>query len=300
MSLVFFSYGDADMCWIINDKIRFIPEEKKLISLAKPELHVVLTRPASRCLELLLEASPDMVSQNDIFEKVWRDNAKTTPLNTLYQNISIIRRGLNEASETSESYITTVPRKGFRISSSINVVRESDENSGISEGEINSLYLPEAIDNTEEATREEDNALVENTATPVTLDPLPPVKKKNRRLQWALIPTGGAVLCVALYILASKMVHYSEPDFFSDYDIVREVDGCHFHSKNDDINSYGNFSKFIKIVKDSKVNCEKYPWIYFLSSRTIPTLNAVACKKPFNDEKNRDCTTLIFRGVTSD
>lgn len=288
------------MCWIINDKIRFIPEEKKLISLEKPEQYVVLTRPASRCLELLLEASPDMVSQNDIFQKVWRDNGKSTPVNTLYQNISIIRRGLNEAGETSESYITTVPRKGFRINSTIKVICESAENTQITREETGSLYLPEVSDNNVKRIRQEDNAPEENAVTSVSLASPPQVKRKNSRVLWTLFMTGGAALCIALFFLVSQTVQYSEPDFFSDYEIVREVEGCHFHSKNDDISSYGNFSKFIKVVKDSGVNCKKYPWIYFLSSRTTPALNAVACKKPFNDEQNTDCTTLIFRGVTGD
>lgn len=101
------------MYWIINDNIEFRPDSKKLISVSNPELNVVLTTPASRCLLLLLEASPDVVTQQEFFKKVWEDEGMLVPANTLYQNISIVRRGLRAVGETDRILVATVPRKGF-------------------------------------------------------------------------------------------------------------------------------------------------------------------------------------------
>ncbi|MCT7397406.1 transcriptional regulator, partial [Escherichia coli] len=42
------------MFWIINDNIKFCPEKNLLVSMTRPELSVILTTPASRCLVLLL------------------------------------------------------------------------------------------------------------------------------------------------------------------------------------------------------------------------------------------------------
>lgn len=116
------------MYWIINEFIEFRPASKKLISRRNPELNVVLTSPASRCLLLLLEASPDVVSQQELFKKVWEDEGMYVPTNTLYQNISIVRRGLKAVGETEQTLIATIPRKGFKIEQGVKIVRmASDE-----------------------------------------------------------------------------------------------------------------------------------------------------------------------------
>lgn len=111
------------MYWIINDNIEFRPDSKKLISVTNPEINVVLTTPASRCLLLLLNASPDVVTQQEFFKKVWEDEGMLVPANTLYQNISIVRRGLRAVGETDRILVATVPRKGFQIDKSVKISR---------------------------------------------------------------------------------------------------------------------------------------------------------------------------------
>ena len=93
------------MYWIINKNIEFWPENKRLISLKNPAQSVTLTAPASHCLVLLLEAAPELVSQQVFFKKVWEDEGILVPANTLYQNISIVRRGLRDVGETDNSSI---------------------------------------------------------------------------------------------------------------------------------------------------------------------------------------------------
>ncbi|EMB0566668.1 transcriptional regulator, partial [Escherichia coli] len=109
------------MYWIINDNIEFWPEHRKLISVHNADLNVVLTTPASRCLSLLLEAFPDVVAQQDFFTRVWEEEGMRVPTNTLYQNISIIRRGFRAVGDTTHSLIATVPRRGFKIHNDINI-----------------------------------------------------------------------------------------------------------------------------------------------------------------------------------
>ena len=111
------------MFWIINDNIKFCPEKNLLVSMARPELSVILTTPASRCLVLLLESAPEVVNQRDFFTKVWGEDGMLVPANTLYQNISIIRRGLRTTGETDDTLVATVPRKGFQIKKEVKVAR---------------------------------------------------------------------------------------------------------------------------------------------------------------------------------
>ncbi|EDC2133301.1 transcriptional regulator, partial [Salmonella enterica] len=55
---VMFWHGNNAMLWIINDNIEFNPEMNRLASLSRPDLNIILTTPASRCLRLLLENAP--------------------------------------------------------------------------------------------------------------------------------------------------------------------------------------------------------------------------------------------------
>lgn len=102
------------MYWIINDNIEFWPEHKKLISVHDAELNAILTSPASRCLSLLLEAFPDVVAQQDFFSRVWEEEGMRVPVNTLYQNISIIRRGFRTVGETIIRLLQPCREKGLR------------------------------------------------------------------------------------------------------------------------------------------------------------------------------------------
>ncbi|MDM6888096.1 transcriptional regulator, partial [Enterobacter cloacae] len=67
------------MFWIINDNIKFCPENNLLVSMTRPELSVILTTPASRCLVLLLESAPEVVNQRDLFTKVWGEAGMLVP-----------------------------------------------------------------------------------------------------------------------------------------------------------------------------------------------------------------------------
>ncbi|HFO4471067.1 TPA: transcriptional regulator, partial [Escherichia coli] len=84
---------------------------------------VILTYPAGKCLKLLLDNAYSVVSHNQFFEKVWSDSSAEVATNTLYQNISMIRRSFREISSATifNDVIRTVPRKGFKINEEINI-----------------------------------------------------------------------------------------------------------------------------------------------------------------------------------
>ncbi len=275
------------MFWIINDNIKFCPEKNVLVSLTKPELSVILTTPATRCLALLLESSPEVVNQKEFFDKVWGEDGMIVPANTLYQNISIIRRGLRSAGETSETLVATVPRKGFQIHKSVKVTRVETN----------------VVDSDEPAERMSPEAHpVDFTETPVASIPDVPIesveKKTPRPLRRLFLP---ALLMVISFALGFFTLHHvlrdnPEKDFFRDYTINRTENGCHFFSQNDDIKSIGNFSRFIKIIMNTGLDCKKYPWVYFSSSSNAPALSVLVCRAPYEKKANAGCMTLYFRG----
>lgn len=278
------------MFWIINDNIKFCPEKNVLVSLTNPELSVILTTPATRCLALLLESYPNVVNQKEFFDKVWGEDGMIVPANTLYQNISIIRRGLRSAGETSETLVATVPRKGFQIHKTVKVTRV--ETNVVDSEEPAELTSPEAhaIDATEKPA-----AFIPDSP----VEPVEPVEKNTPRpLRSLFLP---ALLVVISFALGFFTLHHflrdnPDKDFFKDYTINRTENGCHFVSQNDDIKSIGNFSRFIKIIMKTGLDCKKYPWVYFSSSSNAPALSVLVCRAPYEEKANAGCMTLYFRG----
>lgn len=268
------------MLWIINGTIKFDPDKHKLFSLGNPDLNVTLTIPASRCLTLLLEHSPDVVAQKDFLTQVWGEEGMIVPVNTLYQNISIIRRGLRVAGETDETLVSTVPRKGFRIDNSVKVTRISAHDTATDSGSDVEL-------------RPEESPVVVNAVVNPNKNSAKQPKQSRYPIMMLMVLVSFAAGVLALQ---ASRIRISEPDFFKGYTINRVENGCHFISKNDDIKKVGNFTKFKNIIIATGLDCEKYPWVYFSSTSPMPALSAFVCKEPFEVAGGSGCITLYFRG----
>ena len=280
------------MYWIINDNIEFRPDSKKLISVTNPELNVVLTTPASRCLLLLLEASPDVVTQQEFFKKVWEDEGMLVPANTLYQNISIVRRGLRAVGETDRILVATVPRKGFQIDKSVKITR------------IAANQIPETAP---ETLAGEDELDVEYKAdaspefAPAS-EPDPALKTP----QAAKLPRMTSILIMAAaFLIGAMAVHFfwhltDTKPFFRDYDFVEQDQGCRFYPKDDSHDNNSNFTRFKTLILNSGLDCKKFPWVYFPVSRTSPGLSVFVCRKDYVKNPVAGCITLSFRGVESE
>ncbi len=266
-----------------------------LISVKDPNLNVVLTGPAARCLLLLLEASPDIVLQQEFFKRVWEVEGMRVPTNTLYQNISIVRRGLRAVGESDETFIVTIPRKGFQIYEGVRTSLRAEENAA----DTCTDHCPEAA-----------------TAAPQSDTPKQVTTKASfGLLRKTMIFNGGkflaypgrlrTLLIVALLIIGLSLVKampylHDEPSFFSHYTLHEQESGCNFFSKNDDPDSSGNYQIFKARIKDSGLNCHKYPWVYFPSSKTNPTLSAIVCRQEYTTASPSGCISLYIMGNNSE
>ncbi|AKE59872.1 winged helix-turn-helix domain-containing protein [Citrobacter farmeri] len=281
------------MHWIINDNIEFRPDSKKLISVTNPEINVVLTTPASRCLLLLLEASPDVVTQQEFFKKVWEDEGMLVPANTLYQNISIVRRGLRAVGETDQILVATVPRKGFQIDKSVRITRvaaaQATEATDTLQGE-DELDVEYDTDAGPELTPE-DTALPARTVT---------VSQRSR------LPffVGIIAMLAAFFIgaIGTNVVwHFNDTKpFFAGYTFVEQDKGCHFYTTDDSHDNKNSYARFKALILGSGLDCEKYPWVYFPLSQTSPGLAVLVCRKNYLKSAVPGCITLSFRGAGSE
>lgn len=118
------------MFYCINNNVIFDPINHTLTSSKfYPEKDTKINQPASRCLALLIERKGDIITQDDFMNEVWRKHGMEVTVNTLYQNISILRKTLKRAGIV-ENIIITVPKKGIMLSARVE------------EGEEKALMLP--------------------------------------------------------------------------------------------------------------------------------------------------------------
>ncbi|WP_338030015.1 transcriptional regulator [Enterobacter bugandensis] len=278
------SYGKVNMLWIINDNIQFNPETKKLESLRNPDLTITLTTPASRCLTLLLESYPEVVTQKSFFSFVWAEEGMLVPANTLYQNISIVRRGLRATGETDELLILTVPRKGFQIEKRVKVQK-----------------LTKGIDIFESQKNDAFHSL---SASPSLTPPLnKDIKKANsNKTKNKPIQINTYLLMVISFVLGIMLLQFpwfydtSKMDYFNSYTLSKVENGCHYFSKDDNIDDIDIFSKYKSMIMKTGLDCKKYPWIYFASFSAAPAFSAFVCKEPYGSSSQSNCITLYFRG----
>jgi len=102
---------------VLNNIINFEPEKKCIYS---SESHVQISTPASYCFQLLIEKQGELVSHDELYQYAWRQFGMEATANTLYQNISIIRRSL-DACGLHQDIIRTMPRRGFILSPAVEI-----------------------------------------------------------------------------------------------------------------------------------------------------------------------------------
>ncbi|MBK4716860.1 MULTISPECIES: winged helix-turn-helix domain-containing protein [Tenebrionibacter/Tenebrionicola group] len=86
------------------------------------EAEIKINQPASRCLFLLIQNSGKVIDQQTLIDEVWRKNGMEVTLNTLYQNISILRKALKSIG-LSDNVIITVPKKGIMLHHALKIER---------------------------------------------------------------------------------------------------------------------------------------------------------------------------------
>lgn len=107
------------MFYCINNNVIFDTLKHTLTSSKfYPEKDTKLNQPTSRCLSLLIERKGCVITQEDFMNEVWRKHGMEVTVNTLYQNISILRKTLKRVG-IDENIIITVPKKGITLSAQV-------------------------------------------------------------------------------------------------------------------------------------------------------------------------------------
>lgn len=226
--------------YLIDKTIYFYPKSHRLVCLAQEKEDTTLTQPAAKCLELLI-ISNELVPQNNLYDYAWGENSHNVSPNTLYQNISLIRRALKNIQTGADRWIITVPRKGFRFDHSIFTRRLSAEE-----------ILP---------------AL---SSTPAALEPQAEAKPFKPLIAFSLF---------GLFFSLSFIFNPVDAEFkklMKGYEKFAATDACQFYvnHNNDPLKEqvYSQVNQYI--------DCNNYPHIYISYDKIIKNISLFSCQVP--------------------
>lgn len=267
------------MIFNIDNEIEFSPELNRLKSLQSPGLTVNLPTPASQCLVLLLQKAPDVVSHEEFMDAIWRKEGMLVPVNTLYQNISILRKNLRKVSASDKKIILTKSRQGFAVCGvTVTVVDEQRK-----DVVINTVRpSPELLNKPER-------------------DILPGIccNSFRRKITFAsfnfkrsaLLLLIFSVLMISLFLVINT--RSSEEDFYVDHSLSLVKNGCHFrYSPKDDAQYIRDVTEQVKAY----VDCNKYPYAYIPLNNYAPAFTILACREPYENSDNSCVSHYFYRG----
>lgn len=105
---------------LVNHQVKFEPGRNALSSMSAPERKFTLPSSSSRCFSVLLLHHGEVITIKNFHELVWAKNKAIVSDNTIYQNISIIRKALANVGG-DKNIIETHTRRGWCVPQSVHV-----------------------------------------------------------------------------------------------------------------------------------------------------------------------------------
>ncbi|NTX77448.1 hypothetical protein FCL49_09390 [Serratia proteamaculans] len=296
--------------FIINDVVIFDFQEKTLESVVHAGQTATISLPASRCLHMLLLNPGEVIKQKEFFTQVWGENGQYVTNNTLYQNISIIRRAMKSVGLTDEIVIT-VPKEGIklvaevqRIHSNENVLTNVTEDSQVAGNESDSFIVEPPADMTDsqelpatplgQAENAEKEALEPDAILYESVEVSHPSGKEGD-----LFSTNWKIIYIALItcsiLVTSGLYLFENPknkDFFSAYMKIGEVNNCSVYAEKNNI--YRRQDGYLSFFREMKISCQLKQAAYVTANPSNTKLTVIICNGNGNDNKNGSNTSTCF------
>jgi len=266
--------------FIINDRVKFIPTENKLVPLGVRGKEVILHTPVSRFLLLLVSGAGRVISQQEIYLEVWEKYGQRVTPNTLYQNVSLLRRGLKTAGITTIT-IKTHPKSGFSF---FGEIQEYEEDDGQVKKESAEIQVTPSGDIVEDKVAENQS----NTSLPSA--DTGQRKKKRSFYTIKIRPFWRAVLIFSAIAVFLMILTPSSTDehFTSEQNLVARVNGCPVYV--DRGNSKVGIAKIMEYLREHNVSCKDHGFLYMTKA---PNVNQVIIMNCNSADDDFNCALLM-------
>lgn len=265
--------------FIINDRIEFNPADNKLIPLGVRGREVILHSPVSRFLLLLISREGNIITQEEIYREVWEKYGQRVTPNTLYQNVSLLRKGLKTAGITS-LIIKTHPKSGFSFYGHVQAF-ENEELTANNETEIFSGITVEPVTKLTQDTKEEKKqnrvATVQNSE-----------RKRTRMKAYITLIRFGFIFSVISVLFLVLMPSSTDEHFTLEQNLVARVNGCPVYV--DRGNRKVDLSKILQYLGEKDISCREHDFLYMTKAPNVSRVIIMSCNSASEDIK---CSLLI-------
>ncbi|NAW59148.1 MULTISPECIES: winged helix-turn-helix domain-containing protein [unclassified Vibrio] len=269
---------------IINGQVVFDPKANRLFSVAVPEAHITLPKPASRCLLILINHHGNVVTMAQFHEQAWNQNNVIVSDQSIYQNISLLRKALTKVGG-SKNIIETQTRRGWVISNEILITEEKYNVN--SEGNKNK----EVGDNKEEDL---------STDLPISKEPpshyIPHHQKKRFIAYIVTLLFSVSVVFLSYALWTSYPVVHTWS--LRTYQKLTNVSECQVFRNPSNIKD----SAYIEFIQRNAIECNNYSWWYITNSIPTGYFSLISCKEPLlkKNSESPDCISYSFLGLKDD
>ncbi|HIF2548605.1 TPA: winged helix-turn-helix domain-containing protein [Salmonella enterica] len=271
--------------FIINGQIIFSAETNRLFPVEQPEAFIVLPNSASRCLSVLINHHGDVVTMAEFHKQAWGRNNVIVSDQSIYQNISLLRKSLTEAG-AAKGIIETQTRRGWMIPEKITVEKVDETKSSLMKAK---------------ETQESDHTVKNKEMLPDTTDSYKenPVQSINRYyrgniamyITFVIFSTSVISLLYALWV--NYPVVYTWPSH--QYQRLGSVSDCHvFRNRSRTNNKF-----YVDVIQRNQIKCNEYPWLYITNYFPAGQISIITCKAPLLQKSGNspDCLSYFLLGL---
>ncbi|MBD0788536.1 transcriptional regulator [Vibrio sp. Y2-5] len=120
--------------FLLGDRFTFDSISNSLIDNVFDDELVRLGSNESRILLLFCQRPNEVVSRNELYDFVWREQGFEVDDSSLTQAISTLRKQLKDSTK-SPQFVKTVPKRGYQLISTVTDISEFEENAHLNEPE---------------------------------------------------------------------------------------------------------------------------------------------------------------------
>lgn len=258
---------------LLEGKVFYDPSTHSVYIADKVESQLTLAIPASLCLLSLLQHKGQVVSHGDLLAFAWESRGMMVSPNTLYQNMSILRKALVSLG-VSDEMIKTVPKRGFVIPSAF---------------PVEFIYEPDDLSTTVNVDIVQTVEEEENTSAPLTHS-----EKSFLYLRWGTLAVGCLIAFYFVYFLTNLwdkdiIPQYIPPEFTP----IENIEDCHIY-RNYSLRSDEFFRQFLT---EQKAVCGKEKWWYLTNYPPSPQVSLLRCSYALSEKRTNKtslCTSDFY------
>ncbi|RDL18877.1 winged helix-turn-helix domain-containing protein [Serratia fonticola] len=269
--------------YVINDTVLYTADEHRLTPLGRRGKETLLNAPVNRCLLLLLQNPGDVIRQETILAEVWEKHGQYVTMNTLYQNILLLRRGLREAGVII-SAIKTIPKVGVKFTGKVQLVEEEDNTHANGKPNIAAEEVPVISDMKDEATTINSEVPVEikRSLENASRRPLIGFLKENMGIRFFLPATFFIILASLFTIGPAESVL-----FFATHDRIAVLDQCSIYVDKGDRTI--NADEIKDFMGNINLKCNSGEFLYITRVPSRENIRVFYCRTESDDDI--DCST---------